>query len=118
MYRQTNIIIFGFLEVHLLSLKWKIICVPMCSSGLVTGKGNPPKRKKNRISTSAHKSTFLIYPYKNKYGVNRVLPLLKNTQAAVTLGVNTKSDCFTPNSSVTVHVCKRILSLKGTKYCA
>ena len=64
-----------------------------------------------------HMSTFLIYPYKYKYEVNRVLPLLENTQAAVTLGVNTKSDCFTPNSSVTVHVNKQIFPLKGIKYC-
>ena len=66
---------------------------------------------------SAHLSTFLIYPYKHKYVVNRVLPLLENTQSAVTLGVNTKLDCFTPNLSVTEQVCKQIFPLKGTKYC-
>ena len=77
----------------------------------------PSKKEKNRISTLAHKSTFIIYPYKNKYRVNRVLPLLENTQAAVTLGVNAKSDCFTPNSSVTVHVYEQIFPLKGIKYC-
>ena len=66
---------------------------------------------------SDHLSTFLIYPYKHKYVVNSVLPLLENTQSAVALGVNRKLDYFTPNSSVTVQVCKHIFPLKGTKYC-
>ena len=77
----------------------------------------PIKKKKNRIHTFAHMSTLLIYPYKLKYVVNMVLPLQENTQSAVTLGVNTKLDCFTPNSSVTEQVCKQIFPLKGTKYC-
>ena len=38
----------------------------------------------------AHMSTFLIYPYKHKYMVNRAPPLLENTQSALVLGVNTK----------------------------
>ena len=62
-------------------------------------------------------STFLIYPYKQKYVVNRVLPLLENIQSAVALGVYTKLDCFTPNLSVTVQVYKQIFPLKGEKYC-
>ena len=80
-------------------------------------KGTLKKEEKNIICMSAHLSTFLIYPYKHKYVVNRVLPSLENTQSAVALGVNTKLDCFTPNSRVTVHVCKQIFPLKGTKYC-
>ena len=59
-------------------------------------------------------STFLIYPYKHKYVVNGVIPLLENTQSADGLGENTKLDCFTPNLSVTVQVCKQIFPLKGT----
>ena len=66
---------------------------------------------------SAHLSTFLIYPYKHKYVVIRVLPLLENTQSAVAQGVNTKLDCFTPNLSVTVQVYKQTFPLKVTKYC-
>ena len=46
---------------------------------------------------SAHMSTFLTYPYKHKYVVNMVLPLLENTQSAVAQGVNTKLDGFTQN---------------------
>ena len=85
---------------------------------LTNERGFLPNEGTEISCASAETRFFALYPYKYKYEVNRVLPLLENTQAAVTLGVNTKSDCFTPNSSVTVHVCKRILSLKGTKYCA
>ena len=67
---------------------------------------------------SAHLSTCLIYPYKIKYVVNRVICFLEHTQSAVALGVKIKLNCFTPNSSFTVYFYKQILSLKGTKYCA
>ncbi len=56
----------------------------------------PLKRRKNRICMYAHLSTFLIYPYKHKYVVIRVLPLLGKHPVSSSSGGKHKIRLFYP----------------------
>ena len=59
-------------------------------------------------------SSFLIYPYKQNYVVNRGLPLVEKTTADITLGVKSKLDNFTPKVTAAVVFSTKDIPLKTT----
>ena len=60
---------------------------------------------------------ILIYPYKNKYVLNRGPTLLKSAQPALTLGVKSFKFVFTPKVSAGGVILGKVGPLLNTYFC-